>query len=168
VLFAITVWVPHKSVAEVANDFVFLTALAAVTLTDLERRIIPNKILLVAGVLCLVIAAASEPAGLPGRALAAVAAGGMFWLVALANPAGMGLGDVKLAATEGLFLGAAVAPALLVALLSGSLFGLVVIARYGSEARKMAIPFGPFLALGGVVGMLIGDQLIDLYLGLAS
>ena len=70
-----------------------------------------------------------------------------------------------LAATMGLFLGRAVAPAILVALLAGSLVGLALIARHGSKARKMAIPFGPFLALGGVVGMLVGDQLIDLYLG---
>ena len=77
----------------------------------------------------------------------------------------MGLGDVKLAATMGLFLGRAVAPALLAALLAGSLVGLAMIAHYGARARKMAIPFGPFLALGGVVGMLVGDQLIDLYLG---
>ena len=62
----------------------------------------------------------------------------------------MGLGDVKLAATMGLFLGRAVAPAILAALLIGSLVGVALIARHGSEARKMAIPFGPFLALGGV------------------
>ena len=65
----------------------------------------------------------------------------------------------------GLFLGRAVAPAILVALLAASIVGLALIARHGARARKMAIPFGPFLALGGVVGMLVGNQLIDLYLG---
>jgi leader peptidase (prepilin peptidase)/N-methyltransferase len=77
----------------------------------------------------------------------------------------MGLGDVKLAATMGLFLGRAVAPAILAALLVGSIVGVALIARHGAAARKMAIPFGPFLALGGVIGMLVGDQLLDLYLG---
>jgi leader peptidase (prepilin peptidase)/N-methyltransferase len=77
----------------------------------------------------------------------------------------MGLGDVKLAATMGLFLGRAVAPAILAGLLFGSLVGLVLIARHGSSARKMAIPFGPFLALGGLVGLLAGDQLIEAYIG---
>ena len=139
--------------------------LAAVTLTDLEQRIIPNKILLAGAILCLAIAVPTDPGGLPERAIAAAAAGGLFFLVALAYPQGMGLGDVKLAATMGLFLGRAVAPAILVALFVGSIVGLALIARHGSEARKMAIPFGPFLALGGVVGMLAGDQLIDLYLG---
>ena len=84
---------------------------------------------------------------------------------ALAYPKGMGLGDVKLAAVMGLFLGRSVAPAIFVALLAGSLVGLALIARHGAAGRKMAIPFGPFLALGGVVGMLAGPGLIDLYLG---
>ena len=76
----------------------------------------------------------------------------------------MGLGDVKLTAVMGLFLGRNVAPAVLVALLVGSVVGLAMIARQGAAARKQAIPFGPFLALGGVVGLLAGDQLVDLYL----
>jgi leader peptidase (prepilin peptidase)/N-methyltransferase len=164
-LFALTVVVHwHDTVAEIAIDVVFLTMLAAVTLTDLEQRIIPNKILLVGAVLCLAIAAPTDPGSLPEQAIAAATGGGLLFLVALAYPAGMGLGDVKLVATMGLFLGRAVAPALLVALLAGSLVGLTLIARHGSRGRKMAIPFGPFLALGGVVGMLAGTQLIDLYL----
>jgi leader peptidase (prepilin peptidase)/N-methyltransferase len=165
-LFALTVALQWgDSVAEVAIDLVFLTMLAAVTLTDLEQRIIPNKILLAGAILCLLIATPTDPGGVVERVIAAAAAGGLFFLVALAYPAGMGLGDVKLAATMGLFLGRAVAPAILIALLVGSLVGLALIARHGAQARKMAVPFGPFLALGGVVGMLAGDQLVDLYLG---
>lgn len=166
VLFLVTVIVKrHDSVAEVAIDLVFVTMLAAITLTDLERRIIPNKILLAGAILCVAIAAPTDPGGLPERALAALAAGGVLFLVALAYPQGMGLGDVKLCATMGLFLGRAVAPAILFALLAGSVVGLALIARHGAEARKMAIPFGPFLALGGVFAILAGDQLIDAYLG---
>lgn len=165
-LFAITTLVHrHDSIAEIAIDLVFVTMLAAITLTDLEWRIIPNKILLAGAVLCVAIAAPTDPGGMPERAISAASAGGLLFLVALAYPAGMGLGDVKLAATMGLFLGRAIAPALLVALLAGSLVGLALIARHGASARKMAIPFGPFLALGGLVGMLVGNQLIDLYLG---
>jgi leader peptidase (prepilin peptidase)/N-methyltransferase len=151
--------------AEAAIGLVFVAVLAVVTLTDLEQRIIPNKVLIVGVMLCVAIAAPTDPGGLPERAIAAAAAGGIFFLVVLAYPAGMGLGDVKLAATMGLFLGRAVAPAILVALLAGSLVGVALIARHGSLARKMAIPFGPFLALGGIVGLLAGDRLIDLYLG---
>ena len=165
-LFALTVAVHWGDpVAEIAIDLVFLTMLAAVTLTDLEQRIIPNKILLAGAIVCLAIAIPTDAGSLPERAIAASAAGGVFFLVVLAYPKGMGLGDVKLTAAMGLFLGRAVAPAILIALLIGSLVGLVLIARHGSEARKMAIPFGPFLALGGVIAMLAGDQLIDIYLG---
>jgi len=144
---------------------VFVTMLAIVTLTDFEQRIIPNKVLIAGAVLCIAIAAPTDPGSLPERAIAAAAAGGVFFLVALAYPAGMGLGDVKLAAAMGLFLGSAVAPAILIGLLIGSLVGVTLLARHGAKARKMAIPFGPFLALGGVVALLVGNQLIDLYLG---
>jgi leader peptidase (prepilin peptidase)/N-methyltransferase len=166
VLFALTAVVHrHDSLAEVAIDLVFVAMLAAVTLTDLERRIIPNKILFAGAILCLAIAVPTDPGGVPERLVAAAAAGGLLFLVALAYPQGMGLGDVKLVATMGLFLGRAVAPAFLIALLAGSVVGLALIARRGAEARKMAIPFGPFLALGGLIGMLAGEALLDAYLG---
>jgi leader peptidase (prepilin peptidase)/N-methyltransferase len=151
--------------AEIALGLVFVTMLVAVTLTDLEQRIIPNKILLVSVVLGAIIAAIADPGSLPERAIAAAAAGGLLFLAALAYPRGMGLGDVKLAATMGIFLGRNIAPAVLVALLAGSLVGLAMIAREGAAARKKAIPFGPFLALGGVVGLLVGDQIVSWYLG---
>jgi leader peptidase (prepilin peptidase)/N-methyltransferase len=165
VLFVAAVVVEWGDPARIAIDFVFVTMLAAITLTDLDRRIIPNKILLAGAILCLAIAAPTDPGGLAERAIAAAAAGGLLFAVALAYPRGMGLGDVKLTATMGLFLGRAVAPAILVALLAGSIVGLALIARHGQRARKTAIPFGPFLALGGIVGMLAGNALMELYLG---
>ncbi len=167
-LYAATVLVLWDDPGEIALGLVFVTTLLAVTLTDLEQRIIPNKILLVATVLGVAIAAIAVPGTLPERALAAAAAGGLLFLAALIYPRGMGLGDVKLAAVMGLFLGRNVAPAMLVALLAGALVGLAMIAREGAAARKRAIPFGPFLALGGVVGLLAGDQLVDWYLGTFS
>jgi leader peptidase (prepilin peptidase)/N-methyltransferase len=167
-LYAASVLVLWGDPTEVALGLVFVTALLAVTLTDLERRIIPNRILLVAAVAAVAIAAVGDPSSLPERAIASIAAGGVFFLVALAYPRGMGLGDVKLAAVMGLFLGRDVAAAVLVALLAGSLVGLAMIASQGSSARKRAIPFGPFLALGGVVGLLLGDQLVSWYLGVIS
>lgn len=163
-LYAATVLVLWEEPAEIALGLVFVTTLATVTLTDLERRIIPNKVLLVAAVAGVAIAAAADPGSLPERAIAAAAAGGLLFAAALAYPEGMGLGDVKLAATMGLFLGREVAPAIFVALLAGSLVGLALIARHGAAARKRAIPFGPYLALGGVVGLLVGEELLDWYL----
>jgi leader peptidase (prepilin peptidase)/N-methyltransferase len=167
-LYAATVAVLWDEPVEVVLGLVFVTALVAITLTDLERRVIPNRVLLVAAVAGVLIAAIGDPSSLPERAIAAAAAGGGLFLVVLAYPRGMGLGDVKLAAVMGLFLGRNVAPALLVALLAGSVVGLAMIARHGAEARKRAIPFGPFLALGGIVGLLAGDQLVDWYLSTFS
>jgi leader peptidase (prepilin peptidase) / N-methyltransferase len=63
----------------------------------------------------------------------------------------------------GLYLGLSIVPAMLVAFLTGSLIGLGMIAREGAQARKKAVPFGVFLALGGIVGMLAGPELIELY-----
>jgi leader peptidase (prepilin peptidase)/N-methyltransferase len=163
-LYAATVLALWGDPTEIASGLVLVTMLLAVTLTDLERRIIPNKILLAAAALAVAIAVVGDPASLPVRCLAAAAAGGLFLLAALAYPQGMGLGDVKLAAVMGLLLGPDIAPAIFVALLAGSAVGLAMIARGGAAARKQAIPFGPFLALGGVVGLLAGGQLIDLYL----
>jgi leader peptidase (prepilin peptidase)/N-methyltransferase len=168
VLWTATVAVLWDDPVEVALGLVFVFTLLAVTLTDLERRVIPNKILLAAAIAGVAIAAFGDPSSLPERVLAAAAAGGLLFLVVLAYPRGMGLGDVKLTALMGFYLGRNVAPAVLVALLLGSLVGLVMIARHGAAARKQAIPFGPFLAVGGVVGLLAGDQLVDLYLSTFS
>lgn len=154
----------HGDTGELILGAVLCATLVAVTITDLELRIIPNRILLVAAPLALVVAAIFDPSSLPERIVAAAGAGGLLFLAALAYPGGMGLGDVKLAATMGLFLGVWVIPAMLVALLAGSLVGIGLIARDGAAARKRAIPFGPFLALGGVAGLLAGEALIDLYL----
>jgi leader peptidase (prepilin peptidase)/N-methyltransferase len=168
VLYAATVLVLWGDAGDVALGLVFVTMLMAVTLTDLEQRIIPNKILLVGAVLAVAIAAAADPGSLPERLIAAAAAGGLLFLVALAYPRGMGLGDVKLAAVMGLFLGRDVGPAILAALIAGSAVGLATIAIEGADARKKAIAFGPFLALGGVVGLLAGGQIVDWYLGAFS
>lgn len=164
-LYATTVLVLWGDAGEVALGLAFVTMLLAVSLIDLERRIIPNRILLVGAIAGAVLVAATDPGGLAESGIAAAAAGGLLFLVALAYPRGMGLGDVKLAAVMGLYLGRAVAPALLIAFAAGSLVGLALIARHGAAARKRAVPFGPFLALGGFIALLAGDQMVSWYLG---
>ncbi len=163
--FLVTVLVLWDQPAQLALGLVFVSTLAAVTLTDLERRIIPNRILLASALAGLAIAALADPGSLPERSLAAAAAGGLLLVAALAYPSGMGMGDVKLAALMGFYLGEAVAPALFVGFGAGALVGVAMILREGTEARKAGIPFGPFLALGGIVGLLAGGELIDWYAG---
>jgi leader peptidase (prepilin peptidase) / N-methyltransferase len=163
-LYTVTALVLWDEPAQLVLGLAFVTMLVAITLTDLERRIIPNKILLAGTIVAVAVVVAADRGSLPERAIAAAAAGGLLFAVALAYPRGMGLGDVKLAAVMGLYLGRSVAPALLIAFAAGSLFRLALIARHGAAARKRAVPFGPFLALGGVIGLLAGDQLVDWYL----
>ena len=140
------------------------TVLVAVTLTDLELRLIPNSIVLAGALAAIAIVAVSDPSSLGERAIAAAAAGGVLLLVALVYPRGMGMGDVKLTAMLGLYLGRAVAPALLIGFAAGALVGVAMIARHGPAARKRAIPFGPFLAIGGLIGLWFGDEIVDWYL----
>ena len=149
--------------AEIALGAVFAATLFAVTVTDLEHRLIPNKILIASAVIGIAIAAPTDPDGLGERAIAALAASGFLFVVALAYKGGMGMGDVKLAAVMGLYLGRAVAPAMLIGFAAGALYGLALIARHGSQARKRKVPFGPFLALGGLVGLFAGDEIVDWY-----
>jgi leader peptidase (prepilin peptidase) / N-methyltransferase len=142
----------------------FVAVLATVTVTDLDRRLIPNRILLAGALAGIAIIALSDPGSLPERGIAAAAAGGFLSLGTVRDRGGMGMGDVKLAALMGLYLGAAVVPALLVAFGAGALAGIMLMLRFGSSARKRAIPFGPFLALGGVVGLLAGGEVVAWYL----
>jgi leader peptidase (prepilin peptidase)/N-methyltransferase len=163
-LFAAVV-IAHGASPSVWLDLIFVAALVAITRIDLEHRIIPDRILAPVAVAALVLTAILEPHQLPERLIAATAAGGVLFLVVLAYPKGMGMGDAKLLAVMGLVLGRSVAPALLVALIAGTLVGGVVMAKRGVvEGRRTTIPFGPFLALGGVVALFVGPALVNAYL----
>jgi leader peptidase (prepilin peptidase) / N-methyltransferase len=142
-----------------------VTALVPITLIDVDHRIIPNLITGPAAIAALVAVAALDTDFLVEALVAAVAGGGFFLVAAVLYPRGMGMGDVKLAGMLGLYLGRAVAPAILIALLSGVLVGAAIIARKGAtEGRKTAVPFGPFLALGGMAAFFVGNELVDAYL----
>jgi leader peptidase (prepilin peptidase)/N-methyltransferase len=141
----------------------FTAMLVAVAFIDLEHRIVPNRILLPMAAWGVVSGALFRGGELPEVLLAGAGAFLVFFLAALAYPAGMGMGDVKLAGVMGLYLGLSVLPALLVALLTGSVVGLAIMAREGGGARKKGVPFAPFLALGGLVGVLVGPELVHLY-----
>lgn len=139
--------------------------LVACAVTDLERRIIPNRITGPAAVLALALGLALDPSGEPKRLLWTGIAGGFLLVAALINPAGLGMGDVKLLAVMGLFLGAPVIIALLFALISSLGAGVLIARRHGVRAaRKTQLPFGPYLALGGIFAALLGDQILHAYL----
>jgi leader peptidase (prepilin peptidase)/N-methyltransferase len=143
---------------------VLVLLLVPVALIDLEHRIIPNRITAAGAVLAIALGSALDPSGEPGRLIAGAGAGAFLLVAVLAYPGGMGMGDVKLAGMLGLFLGKAVIPAVLIALVCGVLVGAVVMARKGiSKGRKTAIPFGPFLALGALVAVFSGSTIVDWY-----
>lgn len=150
--------------AEAAIGALGCAVLVAVSVTDLERRIVPNRIVVPATAAALVAQTLRDP-GFEWL-VASLLAGGVLLVAALAYPAGMGMGDVKLAAFLGAWLGWEVIVAFFVAVLASLLPALVILARHGRAGRKMGIPFAPFLALGGVVALYAGDALLDWYLGL--
>jgi leader peptidase (prepilin peptidase) / N-methyltransferase len=141
----------------------FAAMLIAVAGIDLDHQIIPNKILLPAAIWGLAGTIAFRPDNIDDSLIAGAIAFSALLLAALAYPAGMGMGDVKLAGVMGIYLGSGVAPAMLAAFLAGSIVGVAIILREGRAARKKGVPFGPFLAFGGLVGLYFGPELVDAY-----
>jgi len=142
-----------------------VAVLAVAAFTDVRRRVIPNRVLIAGAAIASVLVVSTDPESLVERAAAAAAAAGVLLAAALAYPGGMGMGDVKLAAVIGLYLGRDLAVALPLAIAAGAIFGLASMLPGGAARRS--IPFAPFLALGGVVGLLAGGELVDWYLDAA-
>jgi len=162
---AVVVVVSKHSAHDLVLGLALVAILVPVALIDLDHQIIPNKITLPAALAAIVIGAVTRPAGLPEQLIAGAAAGGFLLVFVLAYPRGMGMGDVKLAAVLGLFLGRSVAVALLTGVLAGTLVGALMMARVGvAQGRKTKVPFGPFLALGGLVALFSGPQIVHWYL----
>jgi leader peptidase (prepilin peptidase)/N-methyltransferase len=141
----------------------FVSALIALAAIDFDHRLLPNKIVYPLAAYGVIATLLVDRGDLAENLIAGAGAFTFLLLAVIAYPAGMGMGDVKLSGAMGLYLGASVIPALLAAFLSGSVVGLVIIAREGAAGRKKAVPFGVFLALGGIVGVLAGPELIDVY-----
>jgi leader peptidase (prepilin peptidase) / N-methyltransferase len=142
----------------------FCAVLVVVSATDLAHRIIPNRIVVPAAAIVLAAQTILHPS--PEWALAALGAAAFLLAAAIAYPGGMGMGDVKLALLMGAMLGRTVPVALMLGMLLALVPSVVLLARHGSAARKMGIPFGPFLALGSVLALFWGLRLLDGYLGL--
>jgi leader peptidase (prepilin peptidase) / N-methyltransferase len=141
----------------------FAACLIALAGIDLDHKLLPNKIVYPLAAYGVIATLLVDQDDLVENLIAGAGAFLFLLLAVIAYPKGMGMGDVKLAGAMGLYLGLSVIPAMLVAFLSGSLVGIVILAREGAAGRKKAVPFGVFLALGGIVGVLAGPELIDLY-----
>jgi leader peptidase (prepilin peptidase) / N-methyltransferase len=144
----------------------FCWVLVVITRTDLEHRLIPDKIVLPGAVAVLALRTIDEPS--LEWILCALGAGIVLFIIVLVYPRGLGMGDVKLAAFLGAGLGLSVIPGMFIGFFIAFIPAFVLFVRRGLEARKSAIPLGPFLALGGVIALFWGDAILDWYKGLGT
>jgi leader peptidase (prepilin peptidase)/N-methyltransferase len=145
----------HSSVRRVLG-LVLIAVLARATVTDIEQRRIPNLLTLTASIAGVLIGLVMQPGGVPAQILWAVGAGLFLLIFAIVSRGGLGMGDIKLGFVLGLFLRNHVVLALVVGMFAGGIGGLgVLLVRGIAAGRKTRIAYGPFLALGGVVAVLV-------------
>jgi leader peptidase (prepilin peptidase) / N-methyltransferase len=142
----------------------FCAVLVALSAIDAQHRIVPNRIVVPSAVVALIAHTAIDPS--PAWLVWSLAAAGGLFLVVLAYPKGLGMGDVKLALLLGAMLGASVTVALMIGLFAALIPSAVLVSRHGASARKMGVPLVPFLSLGGVVALFFGAAILDAYLAL--
>lgn len=188
-LLALAVTVTAADLRSALLGVTLVAVVVPATWIDLDRRLIPNRLTAAGALAAVAIGLATDPARVPVQLAWGAAAGGFLLAAALARPGGMGMGDVKLAAVLGLLLGSAVVVALLVALIAGTLMGFALALRAAcrlradvppaqrlpaharatrrtrAALRTATIPFGPFLALGGLVAWFAGADLLAAYAG---
>ena len=163
VLVAASLAVHHTTAQRVLGASLAVVLVIA-TARDLKSRKIPNRLTAPAALWALVLGAILHPSGLGAQAIAGLAAGGFLFIFAVVYPKGLGMGDVKLAFVMGLYLSSSVAVAMVIGLVASALAGLVVLATRGiKEGRKVGLPLAPFLAVGGVVAILAGPQIMHWY-----
>jgi len=150
--------------ADAALASFFCAALVAVSATDLEHRIVPNRVVVPAAAVVLLAQTALHPS--VEWVLAGLGASVFLFAAALAYPGGMGMGDVKLALLLGAMLGRTVPIGMMLGMVAALVPSVVLAVRHGARARKMGIPLAPFLALGGVVALFFGHGLLDAYLAI--
>jgi leader peptidase (prepilin peptidase) / N-methyltransferase len=146
-----------------APGLLLCAVLVGVTAIDLRYRIIPNRVVLPAAVIGYAVSVALAPDRWLELLIASLAAGLLLFLAAMASPAGLGMGDVKLALMLGAFLGRGVAVAIMGGLLAAALPSIALLLMHGRGGRRMTLALGPYLALGGVVALLFGHDVLHWY-----
>jgi leader peptidase (prepilin peptidase)/N-methyltransferase len=167
-LLTAALWVAVVLVKHGANEIALGLALVAVlvpvTLTDLEHRLIPNRITGPGAVAAIVIGLLTHPVGVPTQLVAGLGAGLFLFLFAFVFRGALGMGDVKLGGVLGLYLSGSVVVAMVAGVLAGGVGAVAVLARSGVKVgSKTKIAYGPYLAFGGIVGLLAGPQILHWY-----
>jgi leader peptidase (prepilin peptidase)/N-methyltransferase len=167
-LFALATFIKFGLTLEALVYFVFIACLMVVTFIDLDHRIIPDIITLPGIPIFFAASFAVSSVGLKDSLLGILIGGGSLFLVAwiyslLTKKDGMGGGDIKLLAMMGALMGwQGVLFTIFVSSLVGTLSGLVIMLQ-SHKGMKLAVPFGPFLAIGGITYIFFGAQLIIWY-----
>ena len=147
------------------SALVLISALISLAAIDLEHRLLPNVIVGPAALVGLALSILADPTGWWTYPLSAVGVGGSLFVLALVYPRGMGMGDVKMGGMLGAFLGPYAALAVFLGAVLGVISGGLLMAA-GKVQRRSALPFGLFMALGGVISLFVGPQLWSLYTNL--
>ena len=147
---------------ELLSALVLIATLIALAGIDLEHRLLPNAIVGPAALAGLTLSVLESPERWWVCLVSALAVAGGLFALALARPGGMGMGDVKMGGMLGAFLGPYAALAVFLGALCGAITGGLLMAT-GKMQRRQALPFGVFMALGGIVTLFIGPELWELY-----
>ena len=150
---------------ELLSALALVLTLVALAGTDLEHRLLPNAIVGPAALVGFTLSVLESPERWWIYLVSALAIAGGLFALSLAYPGGMGMGDVKMGGMLGAFLGPYAALAVFVGALCGAITGglLMVV---GKMQRRHALPFGVFMAVGGIVALFIGPELWEFYLDL--
>ncbi|MGF1471896.1 MAG: prepilin peptidase [Rubrobacteraceae bacterium] len=146
-----------------AAAMVFIAALISLAGTDLEHRLLPNRIIVPATLAGLVLSILINPGQWWIYPTSMLGVGGLLFALALVYPGGMGMGDVKMGGMLGAFLGPYAALAVFTGALAGAGIGGVLIGN-GKMRRQTPLPFGAFMAFGGGLSLFWGPDLWETYL----
>lgn len=135
---------------------VLCPALVLLAAIDAKHKLLPNAIILPTTLVVGLIVAASAPGSFLTHLAYGAGLGGFFFVFGLIFAGSLGMGDAKLGFLLGLALGSKTVGAALIAFAGLLVAALYILATRGTSARKDAIPFGPFLALGGIVAFFLG------------
>jgi leader peptidase (prepilin peptidase) / N-methyltransferase len=147
---------------ELLSALALILTLVALAGTDLEHRLLPNAIVGPAALVGFALSVLESPERWWVYLVSALAVAGVLFALALAYPGGMGMGDVKMGGMLGAFLGPYAALAVFLGALCGAITGGLLMAA-GKIRRRHALPFGVFMALGGIIALFFGPELWGLY-----
>lgn len=152
----------HRSAVDKALGVALVLFLVPLSVIDIQTRRLPNSLTASAAAAALIIGLALKSSGSDQQVLGGVLGGGFLLIFALAYPRGLGLGDVKLAGVLGLFLSRSVVVAIFAACFASMGAAIAAISKSGlRQGLKTSFPFGPFLAIGGVVAIFAGPSIMS-------